>query len=202
VPGSCAPPGDHRHVTTARLRLDAVSAEDVDALHAVHADPRTWEHLPSGRHTDRDATEQLVLRFVGDWSVHGLGYWSVRELADPAGAQAPVVGVGGCALRRSDDGRPLAWNVYYRLAPRVWGSGYARELTAAGRAAATEVDPRLPVVAYLLEHNHASRRTAERSGLRLRWRGPDAGNPDPDAVRLVHADREVPADLLAELTER
>jgi RimJ/RimL family protein N-acetyltransferase len=58
------------------------------------------------------------------------------------------------------------------------------------------------VVAYLLEHNHASRRTAERSGLQLRWRGPDAGNPDPDAVRLVHADREVPADLLAELTER
>ena len=194
--------GHHRHVTTARLRLDAVTAGDVDALHAVHADPRTWEHLPSGRHRDRAATEELVLRFVGDWTVHGLGYWSVRELADPAGADAPVLGVGGCALRRSDDGRSLAWNVYYRLDPRAWGSGCARELTAAGRAAAADVDPQLPVVAYLLEHNLASRRTAERSGLRLVWRGPDADNPDPAAVRLVYADREVAPDLLAELTAR
>jgi len=28
------------------------------------------------------------------------------------------------------------------------------------------------------------------------WRGPDAGNPDPDAVRLVYADRPVDPDLL------
>jgi RimJ/RimL family protein N-acetyltransferase len=200
VPG---PPSrsDHRHVTTSRLRLDAVTADDVDELHAVHADPRTWEHLPSGRHTDRATTELLVLRFVGDWTVHGLGYWAVRERADPAGAAAPVIGVGGCAVRRSHDGRALAWNVYYRLAPQAWGSGYARELTAAGRAAAADVDPELPVVAYLLEHNDASRRTAERSGLHLLWRGPDAGNPDAGAVRLVYADRDVAADVLAELTD-
>ena len=191
---------DHRHVTTPRLRLDAVTADDVDALHVVHADPRTWEHLPSGRHTERSATELLVLRFVGDWSVHGLGYWAVRDLAHPACADAPVLGVGGCAPRRSDDGRALAWNVYYRLAPQAWGSGYAREITAAGRAAAAEVDPGLPVVAYLLEHNHASRRTAERAGLQQVWRGPDAGNPDPAAVRLVYADRDVEPGVLAELT--
>ncbi|NAZ82158.1 GNAT family N-acetyltransferase [Kineococcus sp. R8] len=193
---------DLRHVTTPRLRLDAVTAADVDELHAVHADPRTWEHLPSGRHTRRSDTEQLVLRFVGDWSVHGLGYWAVRDLADPAGAAAPVLGVGGCARRRADDGRVLAWNVYYRLAPRAWGSGWAGELTTAARAAAGAVDPALPVVAYLLEHNHASRRTAERSGLQQVWRGPDAGNPDPAAVRLVYADRPLAPALLEELTAR
>lgn len=51
--------------------------------------------------------------------------------------------------------------------------------------AAHEVAPERPVLAYILEHNHASRRTAEKLGLRLVWRGPDAGSPDPEAVRLV-----------------
>jgi len=57
-------------------------------------------------------------------------------------------------------------------------------------------------MAYLLEHNRESRGRAERSGLELVWRGPDAGNPDPDAVRLVYADRPVDGDLLARLTAR
>ena len=29
------------------------------------------------------------------------------------------------------------------------------------------------------------------------WRGPDVGNVDPEAVRLVLADRELPENLLA-----
>ena len=55
---------------------------------------------------------------------------------------------------------------------------------------------RLPVVL----HNAESRGRAERSGLTLLWRGPDAGNPDPDAARLVYADRPVDDDLLARVT--
>ncbi|MGN7247635.1 hypothetical protein ACTHQ1_07875 [Janibacter anophelis] len=41
------------------------------------------------------------------------------------------------------------------------------------------------------EHNHASRRVADKLGLTLQQRGPDAGNPDPAAVRLVYADRSL-----------
>lgn len=48
-----------------------------------------------------------------------------------------------------------------------------------------------PVIALLLEHNDASRAVAERSGLRMVWRGPDKDNPDPAAIRLVYADREL-----------
>jgi hypothetical protein len=32
---------------------------------------------------------------------------------------------------------------------------------------------------------------AEKVGLSLRHSAPDAGNPDPEAVRLVYADREL-----------
>jgi hypothetical protein len=56
------------------------------------------------------------------------------------------------------------------------------------------------VIAYLLEHNAQSRGRAEKAGLMLVWRGPDAGNPDPDAVRLVYADRPVDGELLDRVT--
>jgi hypothetical protein len=36
--------------------------------------------------------------------------------------------------------------------------------------------------------------------LSLVWRGPDAGNPDPDAVRLVYADRPIGQELLDRIT--
>jgi hypothetical protein len=55
-------------------------------------------------------------------------------------------------------------------------------------------------VAYLLEHNERSRGRAEKAGLSLVWRGPDAGNPDPAAVRLVFADRDLDDALLARIT--
>ena len=57
--------------------------------------------------------------------------------------------------------------------------------------------PAMPVIASLLEHNAESRGRAERAGLSLVWRGRDAGNPDPAAVRLVFADRHLTDDLLA-----
>jgi RimJ/RimL family protein N-acetyltransferase len=92
------------------------------------------------------------------------------------------------------------WNLYYRLAPAAWRFGLAGELVTAALDAARTVGLDRPVVAYLLEHNTESRRRAERSGLSLVWRGPDAGNPDPDAVRLVYADRPLDEVLLARIT--
>lgn len=58
------------------------------------------------------------------------------------------------------------------------------------------IDPDLPVVAYLLEANAASAEVARRLGLELVDRAPDAGIPDPTAVRLVFADRELTAAQL------
>jgi hypothetical protein len=39
----------------------------------------------------------------------------------------------------------------------------------------------------------ARARVAEKPGLALQHRGPDSGNPDPHAVRLVDADRPLTA---------
>jgi RimJ/RimL family protein N-acetyltransferase len=181
---------DWRHTATARLLLDLPGDGDVDDLHAIHADPDSWRHFPGGRHTRREQSEAMVRESARQFDVSGLGFWSVREADD--GPSGRVVGRGGCA---HPDGRPW-WNLYYRFSGEVHRRGYAVEMATRAIEAAHDVAPERPVVAYLLEHNTASRRTAERLGLRLAWRGPDRPNPDPDAVRLVYVDREPSAELV------
>jgi RimJ/RimL family protein N-acetyltransferase len=192
---------DLRHLLTPRLQLDAVVPDDLDQHFALMSDPAVWTHLPSGRHTTPDRTREGIEHSVGHWARDGLGYWTARlreDLPDAGLAAGSVVGTGGCALRVGD----TWWNLYYRLTPPAWGLGLAAELVTAAIDAAHTVDPDRPVIAYLLEHNVESRGRAERSGLELVWRGPDAGNPDPAAVRLVYADRPLDGDLLGRLTAR
>ena len=184
---------DWRHVRTERLWLDLPTEADVDDLHAIHADPDTWRHFPSGRHTTREKSEAMVGQSAHQFDEDGLGYWSARDVDG-----GPVVGRGGCA---HPDGLPW-WNLYYRFATSVQGRGYAVEMSRVALAAASDQAPERAVLAYLLEHNLASRRVAERLGMRLIWTGPDAGNPDPDAVRLVFCDREPDAETLVTLEAR
>ena len=186
---------DLRHVQTPRLRLDAVVPEDLDEHFALMSDPDVWRHLPSGRHTEPARTAEGIWHSVDHWARDGLGYWTARLREDLPGTTlraGAVVGTGGCALRVGTSW----WNLYYRFTPAAWGKGLAAELVTAAMDAAHAVAPDRPIVAYLLEHNVESRGRAERSGLQLVWRGPDAGNPDLDAVRLVYADRPIERQLL------
>ena len=170
---------------TERLQLDPPSPKDLDDLHRLYSDARTWTHLPSGRFADLATTRGALERWLDDWREQGLGAWVVRENGE-------VVGHGGCAVRQD-----AFWNLGYRFAPEAQGRGLATEVACAAVAAAREARPELPVVAYLLEHNRASAAVAEKVGLTLRHRGPDAGNADPSAVRLVLADRELGEEELA-----
>lgn len=181
------------HTRTARLWLDRPVLDDLPDLYEIHADPATWRHFPSGRHASEERTAAAIRADDERWPRDGLSFWSIRT--EPAG---PVVGMGGCALLPGT----AWWNLYYRLSPTVHGQGYAVELAVRAIEAARDVDDERPVLAYLLEHNVASQRTAERSGLRLIWRGPDRDNPDPDAVRLVFLDREPSAALLRTIDAR
>lgn len=164
---------------TERLTLSRPTERDLQELHDLHSDPEVWKHLPSARHTTLDETRELVDRYVAGWEANGLDVWVARDIETNA-----LIGIGGPSLRGG-----VAWNLYYRLSPTAWGRGYAQEIIVAARAAASAAGPDLPVVAFLLEHNEGSRRAAQRAGLTVVWRGHDAGNPDPDAVRLVFADR-------------
>jgi len=123
----------------------------------------------------------MIERWSRDWDADGLGTWTVRLINEDA-----VIGFGGCSLRRD-----AFWNLGYRFAADQHGHGYATELASEAIRQAGLLRPDLPVVAYLLEHNVASARIARTLGLALVHRGPDVGNPDSSAVRLIYADRSL-----------
>ena len=180
---------NHDLVRTERLVLTRPVPADVDEVFALHSDPAVWEHFPTRRHTHRATTEEFLAHVEEGWRAMGLGSWVAR---DDTGR---LVGTGGCDLRLG-----LAWNLGYRLARDAWGQGFAQEIIRAGIAASQRVRPDIAVSAHLLEHNVRSRAAAERAGLELVWTGPDAGNPDPGAVRLLYADRPLGAIVVRELT--
>jgi RimJ/RimL family protein N-acetyltransferase len=173
--------------------LTAPTPGDEAELYDLYADPQVWRDDPLTRHTDPAQTRRLVEHWRTAWHRDGHGMWVARS-AEPRTA-AELVGIGGAAVRSA-----VAWNVGFRLRPAFWGRGLAQEVIAAAAAEARRLRPELPLTAYLLEGNERSRRTTERAGLRLVWRGPDAGNPDPGAVRLLFADRDLTADVVEVLT--
>lgn len=182
---------DLRHVSTDRLGLRALTLNDVDAMYALNADPAVWTHFPQGRHTTRQRTLADVESAITAWQRDGLGYWAARLHDSP-----DLAGFGGVRLLPDVP----AWNLAFRFAPRFQGLGLARETAQAGIDAAQALRPDVPVVAYLLEHNTASKHLTERLGLQLMWRGADVGNLDPDAIRLVYADRPISDEVLARVT--
>lgn len=177
----------HERVLTDRLELRRPVAADAPALHAINADPRVWTHFPSLRPTDPERSAAQIKRWSDGWDAEGLSTWVVKERRSEE-----IVGYAGCS---SLDG--LAWNLGYRFSPEVQGRGYATEASRAGVEHAHRVAPDRPVVAYLVEHNAASAAVARKVGLKLVHRAPDVGNPDPEVMRLVFAERALSEEELA-----
>lgn len=168
------------------MLLAPPSPSDLAEIYALQSDPRVWSHLPSGRVTDKEQVHTWIEEHVHGWADDGLSTWIARDRADQR-----FLGYGGCALREG-----TFWNLGYRFRPEEQGRGLATELSTAAIAAAHDLKPDVPVVAYLLEHNLASAAVAHKLGFTVQYRGPDAGNPDPQAIRLVFADRELTAEQL------
>lgn len=177
---------------TARLRLSRPVPGDLDAVHAINADPRVWRHFPSLRHDDLATTETMMQRWERSWDEAGLGSWVVRLRET-----GEVIGNGGCTAIGADAEGGALWNVGYRIAADHHGRGYATELARAGVARAREIDAERPLIAFLVEHNRASAHVAEKLGFALVHRAPDVGNPDPSVMRLVYADRPLTEAQLA-----
>ena len=170
---------ERRSVTTARLQLDAIEVTDVSALFPILNDAAGWWYDPASRHLNVEQSNSWIHRAAQRWSGDGLSYWTVR-LTDAG----EVIGVGG--VQRHASG---SWNLYYRLATSHWGYGYAAELASTALTTAHTHDARVPVIAWIAEHNQPSRRVAERVGMQNLGLRIDTNDGQQ---RLAYADRELP----------
>lgn len=182
-------------VRSARLLLTPLSHADLDEVHAILSDERTWRHLPSGRHTDPQQTVAVIDLSLASQGAHGCSSWSVRVGAE--GEHGPIVGVGGATWSGAG-----CWNLGYRLTPEVWGRGFATEVARAAIVHARRAEPDAPVTARVLATNPTSARILDRVGLTPVWRGLPPRSPHipaPGVERLVYSDRRLDRPVLEEL---
>jgi [ribosomal protein S5]-alanine N-acetyltransferase len=166
------------------IALRPPTEDDLDAVMAIHADPRTNTHNPAGPLEDLEEARRVLARWLDDWRTQGIGYWALEDRADRR-----VVGFAGVRTIRAGD--LDLFNLYYRLAPEAWGRGIAGTVARKAVVRAHDGWPGRPIIARMQPGHAASMRTALRAGLqevgRDQW------------GRIVMADRALPAELIAAL---
>jgi ribosomal-protein-alanine N-acetyltransferase len=155
-----------------------VTVGDAEELFVIMSDPAGWWHQPAGRHAELPTTIAFCEWVAAMWLSDGLSYCTARTRGSDE-----ILGLGG--TRRHRD---RTWNLSYRIATSHQGQGLATELSIAAHHAAAIVDPSVAFIAWVDEHNAASRRVAERVGLTNQ--GPRA-DPSDREIRLAYSDRRL-----------
>lgn len=146
--------------TTARLLVRRPEGGDSLAYRRLLLDPEVskWLRPKPLRPMDDVAALTMLTRDERHWQEHGFGPWLLIERESGA-----TVGRGG--LQRIPlDGR-IAVELPWTVGSEHWGKGYATEAAAAALDWARVLDPP-DVVSLIMERNTASRRVAEKIGMR------------------------------------
>jgi RimJ/RimL family protein N-acetyltransferase len=147
-------------LTTARLRLRRLRADDVEALVELDADPAVMRWLSGGSATPREFIEEVVLPgFLASYPCRPwLGVWVIE---DPAGAF-----LGWVSLRPELAELPDRATLGYRLRRPGWGRGIATEAARAVVDRAFQDGDLVSAAATVYEANLASRRVLRKLGFR------------------------------------
>jgi RimJ/RimL family protein N-acetyltransferase len=129
--------------------------DDLEAFVALESSLRAREEPPREPPAIAESARYLA-EFTRVWERGELGYWTILF-------QGRIAGFGGVQpkLWRERD----CWNLYYRVAPALWGLGIATETAREAIAAAAAVHPAWPVVVETRPWNATAIRVAERAGL-------------------------------------
>lgn len=145
-------------VETARLRLRAFRAGDLDAYGAMQANPEVMRYLVTGGTATRVQTWYTMLTSLGSWALRGYGMWAVEETA--TGRFVGSVGLF----------QPLDWpepEIAYSLDRPFWGRGYATEAAGAARDWLFANFQCSRAASFIRPENRASIRVAGRLGATL-----------------------------------
>ena len=154
--------GMHVFLETERLLLRRFTADDLEGLLELDADPEVMRYVTGGIPTSREELEQEVLpAFLGYYEQYaGFGFWAAVE-------KGTGLLVGWFHLRPETPERPADVELGYRLRRSAWGKGYATEGARALIAKGfTELGVER-VYATTMVVNVASWRVMEKAGLRF-----------------------------------
>jgi RimJ/RimL family protein N-acetyltransferase len=160
---------------TERLRLRPIAESDVDAWVGLRGDPRTRVYSRTGVPVPPEQARQELLAACTSWRELGYGHWVISDTTDS------FLGVIVVQPGAHEPPEPeLGWIVV----PEAWGQGLATE--AAGLVAADLLDRAnvTHITSYLQAANTASRRVAEKLGMRLRERGTDSSGKALEVYEL------------------
>ena len=144
-------------IETTRLRLREFGAEDLDRVASIFDDAEQMRFYPRTR-TREEAWEWLA-RNRSFYDDHGYGFWLVED-------RGTSDFLGYCGIRPLDlDGAPVT-EIGWHTKKTSWNRGIATEAAAAVRDAAFGRFAQTRLVALIPPANHASRRVAEKIGMR------------------------------------
>lgn len=152
-------------LTTPRLLLRPIAADDFEAHARIAADPEVMRYIHAGPLT-RDQAWWNLARYVGHWHLRGYGMWAVVERAS-----GEVIGHIGFLNPEGGRGFELGW----ALCRDAWGKGYAVEGASAALAHAFSALGQQHVVCVIHADNLRSIKVAERLGARLENEISEAG---------------------------
>lgn len=148
-------------IETPRLRLRKLREEDAEPLARIFADPSVVEYS-GGRSPSLEEVREGIRQHIAGYEDRGFGLLA---------AELRVTGelVGRIGFLDTDVDPSADAELHYHLAPAAWGSGLATEAASAVLEWAFEAGRLGRVVAVIHPQNHASRRVAEKCGLRF-WK--------------------------------
>ncbi len=144
---------------TERLCLRPLTLDDLEDVHRMHSDSETVRYV-SGRVKSREESGKWLERAISSYERHGHGFWALE--LKPAGEYA---GHAGLLAQLVDDVRET--EIAYWILRDRWGQGLATEAAIASRDYGFQVLGRGRLISIIHPDNRASRRVAEKVGLRI-----------------------------------
>ncbi len=133
-----------------------MTSGDLDNMAALLGDPLVMRYYPAPK--TREGAAQWIAWNEANYAEHGCGLWIVETLHGEF--------LGDCGLTWQQVNGRLELEMGYHLRPDRWGQGYATAAAAACRDFARDELHIERLVAIVHPDNVASRRVAEKIGMR------------------------------------
>lgn len=153
---------------SARLTFREMTPDDLDDMAALLGDPEVMTYYP--RPKTRDEAAHWIEWNRGLYRTRGYGLWLLTTSDGSF--------VGDCGLTPQPVDGVTELEVGYHVVPALQGRGYATEAAAASRDFACAVLGARRLIAIIHPDNRASRRVAEKIGLRAEKRATVHGGRD------------------------